>query len=157
MNSRVCVDASTFIKLLIFEELTPQARSLWEFWAEHETVIIVPFLFFFEVTAVLRKKVYRGFITPLEGEAALEEALEADVELLSPSGLHRRAWELATHLNRPTAYDAHYLALAEMFDCQFWTADQRLYNSVKNELHWVSWLGDFQPPSVPSTSATMRS
>jgi len=52
---------------------------------------------------------------------------------------------LATHFNRPTAYDAHYLALAEMLGCEFWTADRRLYNAVKEELPWVKWLSDFRP------------
>ena len=48
---------------------------------------------------------------------------------------------LATRFNRPAAYDAHYLALAEMMNCEFWTADRRLFNVVKDELPWVRWLG----------------
>ena len=64
---------------------------------------------------------------------------------VSPVGLHQRAWELARHFNRPAAYDAHYLALAEMADCPFWTADKRLFNVVRNELEWVHWLGNYSP------------
>ena len=48
---------------------------------------------------------------------------------------------LAARFNRPAAYDAHYLALAEMMNCEFWTADRRLFNVVKDELPWVRWLG----------------
>ena len=31
--------------------------------------------------------------------------------------------------------------LAEMLACPFWTADERLYNAVKEQLSWVRWLG----------------
>ena len=61
------------------------------------------------------------------------------------------------HFNHLAAYDAHYLALAEMLGCEFWNADERLYNTVKDELPWVKWLGDFQPSAASATSVTMRS
>ena len=51
---------------------------------------------------------------------------------------------LATRFNRPTAYDAKYLALAEMMNCEFWTADERLFNAVRDELSWVRWLGQLE-------------
>ena len=35
-----------------------------------------------------------------------------------------------------------YLALAEFQQCEFWTADERLWNSVKRDLRWVHWLGE---------------
>ena len=52
---------------------------------------------------------------------------------------------MAKRFNRPQAYDSHYLALAEMLGLELWTADERLYNAVKDALPWVKWLGDFQP------------
>jgi predicted nucleic acid-binding protein len=74
-------------------------------------------------------------------DASLEEMVAAmialPIELLWPSGLHIRAWELARYFKRSAAYDMHYVALAEMSGCPFWTADERLYNAVKNELDWV--------------------
>jgi predicted nucleic acid-binding protein len=51
---------------------------------------------------------------------------------------------LATRFNRPAAYDAHHLALAEMMNCEFWTADRRLFNVVKDKLPWVHWLREFE-------------
>jgi predicted nucleic acid-binding protein len=42
----------------------------------------------------------------------------------------------------PSAYDdAHYLALAESRQCECWTADERLWDTVKNGLSWVHWVG----------------
>ncbi|MBM4457262.1 MAG: type II toxin-antitoxin system VapC family toxin [Chloroflexi bacterium] len=51
---------------------------------------------------------------------------------------------MARRLNHPAAYDAHYLALAEMYTCPFWTADERLFNAVHEALNWVHWLGDYR-------------
>lgn len=78
------------------------------------------------------------------------------MRICAPIGLHHRAWERAYRFKQPAAYDAHYLALAEMLGCEFWTADRRLHNAVKDELPWVKWLGDFQPPAISSTNPTMR-
>jgi len=143
MKSLVCIDAGVLIKLLVEEEHSDRASALWGEWLESETQVISPLLLPFEVVSVLRKQVYRGLITPEEGENALAMAQTAKVTLLSPPGLHRRAWELAIRFNRPAAYDAHYLALAEIMGCEFWTADERLANAVQDELPWVRWLGDY--------------
>jgi len=63
---------------------------------------------------------------------------------MRPPDLHVRASEMARRLNHPAAYDAHYLALAEMYTCPFWTADERLFNAVHEALNWVHWLGDYR-------------
>jgi len=52
------------------------------------------------------------------------------------------AWQLAKQFDRPGAYDAAYLALAQLRGCELWTADERLYNAVSRELPWVKWVGE---------------
>jgi predicted nucleic acid-binding protein len=143
MNSPICVDAGLFIKLLIHEDLSDAARQKWEIWTLHEKrTIIAPSLFSFEVLSVLRKQVVRGRLTWEEGQAALDAFLDADIQIVPPSGeLHRKAWQLAYRFNHPTAYDAYYMALAEAQSCEFWTADKRLYNSVQGQFPLLHWLG----------------
>lgn len=75
---------------------------------------------------------------------AFQAFFDLNVELLYPEGLHWRAWELARQFNRPQAYDSYYLALAEILDRELWTADERLYNVVKDHLSWVKWLGNYR-------------
>lgn len=156
-KSWVCADAGVLIKLVTSEEDSDKADALWEMWQDNDVEVIAPGLLPFELTSVLRKKVYRSLLSPEEGEAAFVSIHRMPVQIHKPADLHRRAWELAKRFNRPAAYDAHYLALAEILNCEFWTADERLYNVVKDELPWVRWLGDFQPPALSPTSATMRS
>jgi predicted nucleic acid-binding protein len=142
MSSLVCADASVFVKVLVQEEFSEQARQRWETWTiVEERRVIVPALFLYEVVAVLRKKVYQGQLALKDGAAAVDMLLDADIEPVTAPELHRRAWELAERLHRPTAYDAQYLALAEMEGCEFWTADGRLYHSVKDQFPLIRWLG----------------
>ncbi|MDQ6693713.1 MAG: type II toxin-antitoxin system VapC family toxin, partial [Chloroflexota bacterium] len=49
---------------------------------------------------------------------------------------------LAKQFDRPRAYDTAYLAVAQMYGCELWTADEKLYNAVGGQLPWVRWLGD---------------
>jgi predicted nucleic acid-binding protein len=74
----------------------------------------------------------------------LSTALAIDVSLQTFDTIHQRAWQLAADFNRPTAYDTHYLALAEHFGCPFWTADQKLFNAVRENLAWVNFLGNYK-------------
>ena len=60
-----------------------------------------------------------------------------------------RILELASQFKLPARYDAHYLALAEREQCEFWTADERLYNSVKDQLSWVRFMAADASASTP--------
>ena len=141
MKSQVCVDASLALKLVIAEEDSPLAHALWDTWVEEGVEIVSPPLLAFEGISVIRSKVHRGLVPPDEGELMFKAFRAQRVKLLYPEGLHERAWEMANRFHRPQAYDSHYLALAEMLGCELWTADERLYNAVKEELPWVKRPG----------------
>jgi predicted nucleic acid-binding protein len=141
-NATVCLDASVLISLVTPEDLSEQAERLWEQCTRARVVRVAPALLRYEVTAVLRKKLWRGLLRDDQAERALTTVLGLPVQCLDPRGLHRLAWDLAHRLGQPSAYDAHYLALAEMLDCRCWTGDKRLYNGVHASFDRLSWLGD---------------
>jgi predicted nucleic acid-binding protein len=87
-----------------------------------------------------RNHVYRREISAEAGQTAFEAFLAQEIILLHPDSLDKRAWELAEQYNRPTAYDASYLALAESAGCELWTANGRLYRAVCGALPWVKSL-----------------
>jgi len=79
-----------------------------------------------ETVAVLRKRWLVGTISDRRFAAAVDdlEAIELDRYPLLP--LMRRAFELRSNV---TAYDAAYVALAEILECELLTADHRLANA----------------------------
>jgi predicted nucleic acid-binding protein len=143
MTSWVCLDSGIVLKLALPESDSQQAIALWQSIIISRQRPVAPLLFPFEVTATLRKRAYRGDINERYGAAALQQLLSLPIELLTFKNLHQQAWHLATQLNRPTAYDAHYLALAEHLSREFWTADKRLYHAIQEKFSWIHHLDDF--------------
>ena len=142
MKSLVCVDASFGIKIILAEEGSVGARSLWQSWIDNGIQIHAPPLYLSEAASAIRGQVYRNLLTNEEGDQAFRALQAQPIAFSSPPEIHARAWNLAKKLNQPKVYDSYYLALAELLDCEFWTADERLFNSVRQQLPWVKWLGN---------------
>jgi len=142
----VVVDASFALKLVLPEGHSEHVRRMWEAWVKEGTDVSAPYLLIYEVVSVLRNKVFRGELRPEEGEAALLAIEAQGIRLLHVEGLEHVAWELATELNRPAAYDTTYLALAQVLGCEFWTADAKLKHAVQGRLPCLRWVGELSPP-----------
>ncbi len=145
MKFLVCADASVSAKLVLYEADSAMAQALWDVWTIQQAQVVAPPLWMYEVISTVRKHVYRALLPAAEEVEAIATLRGLPVQLLAPDELHQRAWEFAHHFNRPTVYDAHYLALADLLGCEFWTADERLFNTVRHELPWVRWLGHYEP------------
>ena len=143
MTSWVVADSSIFLASIFQESLTPKATAIIKFWVTTNVNLAAPSLFQYEIVAVLRKHVYQGNITLQESVKGRDILLSQPIQFLFDDDLLRRAYDLSTRFNRPTAYDSQYLAVAERLGCEFWTVDERLYNAVANDLSWVKWLNTF--------------
>lgn len=82
-----------------------------------------PHLLSVEVAQVLRRYVHAGVLEPLTAGAALGDLADLDVARYDHEPLLPRMWELRENL---TAYDAAYVALAEVLDAPLLTLDERL-------------------------------
>ena len=143
MNGFVVVDASLAVKWLVNEVHSDTAYTLARSWARHGTQPVAPYLMPVEVTNALHRRVVRKEITVEEAMRLLDALLASGIELREPPGIHTAALELAEQLRQDAAYDAHYLALAEMIDCELWTADERFYRAAARSFDHVKWLGSF--------------
>jgi len=79
-----------------------------------------------ETVAVLRKRWLAGTITQRRFATAVDDLELISIDRYPTLPLMRRAFELRTNL---TSYDASYVALAEVLDCELVTGDGRLGNA----------------------------
>ena len=146
----VVVDVSLAAKW-IFPEVLSELATL--FLADHthrSETLIAPVLFRHEITNVVRQRVRRGEITASESPLMLARFLAFPVEIrpldrLAQVNLHGLALDVANRCNLSATYDAHYVALAALNECDLWTADQRLIRELGGAMPFVRWLGDYVP------------
>lgn len=141
MSKWLCIDANLVVKLVIDPD-DEVVRKLWEDWRADQRPVVAPQLLTYEVTNVLYRYQRLGLMLPSTVRAALEAALALPIQYYAESTLHYRALDLANQFSLPAAYDAHYLALAEWLESEFWTADDRLVNTVHDKLPWVHSIRD---------------
>ena len=140
-KSPVCIDASFAVKLAIPEGGSDAAEVAWGRWHDDGFEVVAPGLIWYELTSVVRKRVYRNLLTLDEARDALEYLLALEVTTLSGPDLHRSACELATMANLAAAYDAHYIAAALALGCPLWTADRGLHETAARVLDDVNLVG----------------
>ncbi len=131
MPGVVVVDASLVVKWLIREEDSDKAHALLQSWKDQGIRLAAPYLMPFEVTNALHQRVIQGELSVAGAGDMVENLLSSGPELHQTAGLHARALELASELRQGASYDAHYLALAEEFGCELWTADRRFHRAAE--------------------------
>ena len=85
--------------------------------------IAAPDLADVETVAVLRKRWLAGTISDRRFAAAIDDLEAIDLDRYPTLPLMRRAYQLRANV---TAYDATYIALAEILGCELLTGDRRL-------------------------------
>ena len=145
MDDEAVIDASVAFKLIVREEHTDAARSLFVVLESRDVTRIAPPLFPFEITNALHKRVMDGRLTPSAALQAFRALASYEIEIHTIDALHERALELARRMGRGASYDSHYLALALARDCEFWTADDSFFRAARQLSDKVRWLADFSP------------
>ena len=127
--SDVVVDACVVLALVLRESRADDvSRALGE-WASEGTGLHAPALAHYEIASGLTRSRARGVL----GEEDVAEAwaiVEGLGLVLHEPADGERVVEIACELERHSAYDAAYLALAERLDAGLWTLDGPLFRNV---------------------------
>ena len=145
MTDIVVVDASLALKWVLSETDSNTAIALLQTWNTDKMEIIAPALFTYEATNILYRQVVTNKLSYEEVKKLLTKLLSIGILLnfVQHREISIRAMELSHRFGLPAAYDAHYLALAEHEKCEYWTADTRLCNAVRDNLPWVHQLNEY--------------
>jgi predicted nucleic acid-binding protein len=134
--STICVDASVVVPL-VTDPPTGPFQALWNGWRAGGQPVIAPRLLLFEVVNVFYRMSVKKTVTEQAALASVRAAPALPIGYHGDDALHLAALDLARRFKLPATYDAHYLALAEQTNAEFWTADQRLFNTVSSARPWV--------------------
>jgi predicted nucleic acid-binding protein len=147
--SKIILDSSLLLASVLPQEpLQAQAKRALLHWTDAGIRLAVPSFFRSEVVAVVRKAVFQKRITHEYGKLLLPTLLQADIEFYEDDELLMVAYEIAARFNMPRIYDAQYLILAERLNCDFWTADATLVNTIQGQFSHIHWLGSITPPQA---------
>jgi predicted nucleic acid-binding protein len=116
----IVLDASAAVEVLLQSQVgAPLTGRL----LAPESSLHAPYLLDLEVAQVLRRFVLRGEVQPLRAQQALEVLADFPIERYPHQILLPRIWALRENL---TAYDAVYVALAEVLGATLLTRDARI-------------------------------
>lgn len=116
----IVVDASCLLELLLNSS---RAKRILKVLNDHADELAAPSLIDVEVCHVLRRYAMLKVISAQRGKEAVEELTEFPMERFQHAVLLSRIWQLRNNL---TAYDAAYVALAEVLECALITCDAKL-------------------------------
>jgi predicted nucleic acid-binding protein len=116
----IVLDASAAVELLLNTEKGSRVAARI---ADPMCAVYAPHLIDIEVAHAARGLMRGGILTRERGALLLTDLRSLDLERFAHDLLLPRIWSLAGHL---TAYDAAYVALAEMLDAHLVTADAHL-------------------------------
>lgn len=116
----IVLDASAVIELLLNTE---RGMLVGERVADPRESLHAPHLISVEVTQVLRRYVAAGSVGADTAQEALADLSALDIARYAHEPFLERIWELRDNL---TAYDAAYVALAEVLDSPLLTLDAKL-------------------------------
>ena len=127
----IVLDTSALVELLLALPLSPHVEAALD---DAGWQVAAPQLQAIEVLQVLRRRVTAGVTAPDAAEQARTLLRELGVRYFEHDLLVERVWQLRDNL---TAYDASYVALAELLNVDLVTTDSRLAHAPGNDARVV--------------------
>jgi len=149
MSKYICLDTSVLIKLFFEEEDSFRAKVLMHKIIEDNQIIVLPTFAWTEIGSIFRKKIRNKQINIQDAEEMWASFRNfPGIEYIEEDSIMDLAWKISCYFDLPTLYDTAFLAVTEviiektMENCEFWTADERLVNSLRGKKDYVNFLKD---------------
>src|SRR5262245_7018604 len=133
------LDSSVAFKWVVLEPFSDKAQRLRDEFRNNANELIAPDIFAVEVAHALTRAERQGRVSVLQGAAFLADVLSTPPHFLPSLPLLSRAYTLSSSA-RIGVYDCLYVALAEQEQCEFITADDRLFRSLQAQFSFIRLL-----------------
>ena len=131
MGRELVVDTSVVVKFYLREPDSEKADVLWERFGRRDLCLVILDLVFPELVNIFWVKAAQGELLEEEANHRIGHFLRASrhMEIVSVRSILRETFQLALVLGH-AAYDAAFLAAAELRDIQLVTADEKFYRKA---------------------------
>jgi predicted nucleic acid-binding protein len=137
------IDASVALKWQFEDEEASNAAIIFlEDFINGRIDLISPTLFPYEILNAINVAINRKRIKEEAGYKAINYIKSLGIELRNLDDLMGTVFNRARQYGL-SPYDCAYIVLAEREKCEFFTGDKKLFNSMKNRLAWIKWIGDY--------------
>lgn len=143
MAQRHVIDANATLGLFL---KLPYSKSMDD-WMQarqaDDAELVVPMLWEYECLTGFRRAVFLKLIPPEDADRMITTLYALRFRSVAPTiEIHRAAFLWAERIGQSKGYDAQYLALAEILGAQFWTADLRLFRTLRDlGIDWAHAIG----------------
>ncbi|MGH9403504.1 MAG: type II toxin-antitoxin system VapC family toxin [Terriglobia bacterium] len=144
------IDASVSAKWFFSETETDHALELLGACERGAVEFLAPEILAAEMANLIWKKVLRMSVDDRHGMAFLDRFHQVPISLQPMSQLTVAALRLAIQFRHPV-YDCIYVVLALRENCDFITADRRLFRMFSPAFSCVRLLGEWKPASGTSS------
>ena len=137
------VDSGITVKWYIEEDDSDIAQLIYNEYEAGNISFLAPDLIYAEFGNIIWKKQIFKNLDANEADFAISEFKKISFTLTPITLLFDDAYKIAVKHKR-TFYDSLYLALSVRENCEFVTADEKFYNSVRNSFSKIILLSDWQ-------------
>ncbi len=142
MAEDLVVDSGIIAKWFVTESDSEDAVKIYHRFQNGDFRILVPGLVFAEFGNIIwKKRIYQNLSKETADIAV--ELFQEIAFLVTPSRSLFNSALLLSIKHKRSFYDSLYLALSLEEDCKFVTADEKLYNSVRNDFPKITLLSNW--------------
>ncbi|MEX1254341.1 MAG: type II toxin-antitoxin system VapC family toxin [Dehalococcoidia bacterium] len=149
-DQQLVIDASVLVQLYVkdaAEKFTDVADDIVRRHVGGTLELVAPQFILYEIPSAIRRAVRRGRLEPSDAHLSIRHFFNLGLRTLGSDATLRpmiesayvRGTALGCHL-----YDALYLVVAEVLGYRFITADQKLYDRIRDEVDYAIWVEDYE-------------
>ena len=130
MTDNTVVDSGLVVKWFVPEHDSAQANLIYDAYQKGFIELLAPDLIYAEFGNIIWKKRLFQNLSETNCDAAIALFQKINFKITPTSNLFDETFQIAVKYKR-TFYDSLYLALSVKENCEFVTADEKFYNSVR--------------------------